>query len=131
MVAPMSAASVYVPPKRDPPSDDFLLAGARNAPDLLRFGPLEGRIMQSLWAFDEVTLADLHHLLSEPTVSQSALRSTLEKLHLKRLVRMRKVHRTCFYRPSIDQAIFIRILRAQLSGFLGGGGMALLLRAED
>jgi predicted transcriptional regulator len=93
---------------------------------LLRFGQLEGRVLHALWLFEEVTLADLHHLLAASVVSRAGLRAALEKLHLKRLVRLRKVHRTCYYRAAVDQATFIRLLHAQLLGFLGAEGMTLL-----
>jgi predicted transcriptional regulator len=108
-----------------------LLAGAREELALLRFGPLEGRVLHTLWSFDEITLADLHHLLADTAISQSVLRSTLEKLHLKRLIRSRKVHRTCFYRATFDQSTFIRLLRVQLAGFLGEAGMAILKNASE
>ena len=110
--------------------DASLLAGTREKLSLLRFGPLEGRVLQMLWSFDEITLADLHHLLADLTISESVLRSTLDKLHMKQLIRFRKVHRTCFYRAAVDQATFIRLLHAQLSGFLGEAGMASLQNAS-
>lgn len=98
-------------------------------PALLRFGRLEGRVLNALWSFEEVTLADLHHLLGDAALSLTSLRATLEKLHLKHLIRLRKVHRTCYYRAALDQATFIRLLHAQLSGFLGREGMSLLRTA--
>jgi predicted transcriptional regulator len=97
---------------------------------LLRFGPREGRVLHALWSFEEVTLADLHHLLFEPAISLGSLRSTLEKLRLKRLVRLRHVHRTCYYRAAFDQPTFIRLLHSQLSEFLGSEGMSLLQRSS-
>ena len=103
-----------------------LPAGAKEEVALLRFGPLEGRVLHTLWSFDEITLADLHHILADPAISQAVLRSALEKLHMKRFIRSRKVHRTCFYRAAIDQSTFIRVLHAQLAGFLGKAGMAIL-----
>lgn len=93
---------------------------------LLRFGELEGRVLHALWSFEELTLADLQNLLATPAVSHANLRAALEKLHLKRLIRLRKLHRTCYYRAAYDQATFIRLLHVQLSGFLGTEGMALL-----
>ena len=98
---------------------------------LLRFGQLEGRIMRALWSFGEVTLDDLHRLLADAAISQPVLRSMLEKLHLKRLVRTRKLHHTRFYRAAHDQTTFIRLLRSQLSGFLGESGLSLLLADSD
>jgi len=97
---------------------------------LLRFGQQEGRVLHALWTFEEVTLADLHGLLADTGLSRSSLRTTLEKLHLKRLVRLRKVHRTCYYRAAFDQPTFIRLLHAQLAGFLGAEGMSLLHRSS-
>lgn len=107
-------------------SNEPLAAGMRDELALLRFGALEGRVLHALWSFEEVTLADLHHLLIDTVPSVAVLRSTLEKLHLKRLIRLRKVHRTCFYRAAVDQSTFIRLLRAQLAGFLGEDGMRML-----
>jgi predicted transcriptional regulator len=111
--------------------DETIPVGGREELALLRFGPLEGRVMHTLWSFDEITLADLHHLLADTAISQSVLRSTLEKLHLKRLIRSRKVHRTCFYRAAFDQATFIRLLSVQLAGFLGEAGMVVLKNASE
>lgn len=95
-------------------------------PALLRFGALEGRVLHALWTFEEVTLADLHHLLADPAISATGLRATLEKLHLKHLIRLRKVHRTCYYRASVDRHTFIALLHLQLARFLGEDGMSLL-----
>lgn len=97
---------------------------------LLRFGRAEGRVLHALWSFEEITLADLHHLLDEPALSLTSLRATLEKLHLKRLIRLRKVHRICYYRAAFDRPTFIRLLRTQLAGFLGEDGMSLLQSAR-
>jgi len=98
---------------------------------LLRFGALEGRIMQALWCYEEVTPADLHLLLGDAAISQDVLRSLLEKLHLKHLVRFRRVHRTVFYRATIDRARFIHILRCQLAEFFGDSAPALLDSISD
>jgi predicted transcriptional regulator len=104
-----------------------VLAGSTGQPlALLRFGQLEGRVLHTLWSFGEITLGDLHQLLADTALSRSVVRSTLEKLHLKRLVRLRTVHRTCFYRAAVDQTTFIRLLKAQLTDFLGEAGMARL-----
>ncbi|HVL75662.1 MAG TPA: BlaI/MecI/CopY family transcriptional regulator [Noviherbaspirillum sp.] len=107
-------------------ADPSLLSGKREELALLRFGPLEGRVLHALWAFHEVTLADLHHLLGDAALTPTVLRATLERLHLKRLIRLRKVHRTCFYRAALDQSTFISLLHHQLAGFLGEEGMSQL-----
>lgn len=98
---------------------------------LLRFGPLEGRILRALWSFEEVTLADLQHLLAEPTLSTASLRAVLDRMHLKRLIHLRKVHRLRYYRASLERRTFLRLLRTQLSGFLGEDGMCELLGQRD
>jgi len=107
--------------------DDHSESRAHEELALLRFGPLEGRVLAALWSFEEVTLADLQHLLAEPALSTASLRAVLDRMHLKRLIHLRKVHRTRYYRAALDRATFLRLLHAQLAGFLGADGMRELL----
>jgi predicted transcriptional regulator len=114
------AKHLLLPEAPDIPSDE---------PALLRFGTLEGRILHALWAFDELTQADLQLMLAEFGVHAAVLRAALEKMNFKRLVRVRTVHRIRYYRATVDRSTFIALLRGQLLDFLGDDGMALLRQA--
>ena len=93
---------------------------------LLRFGALEGRVLNALWTFEEATASDLHNLLNDDAVSIAVLKLALEKLRLKRMIRLRRVHRTCYYRAALDRRAFVELLKMQLAGFLGSEGETLL-----
>lgn len=108
------------------PASEPARGTAHNELALLRFGQMEGRILNTLWMFGEITLTEMQLLLSDAMISQSSLRATLEKLHVKRLIRIRKVNRTAFYRPSLQRPDFIHALHTQLYDFLGESGMESL-----
>lgn len=93
---------------------------------LLRFGALEGNVLRLLWVLEEATLADLHRSLALPELSVAALRRALEKLHLKRVIYLRTVGRTCYYRAALDRNAFINLLREQLADFFDADGLTVL-----
>jgi predicted transcriptional regulator len=74
-------------------------------------GPLEWRVLEALWARDEVvTVRDIK--ASFPELAYTTIMTTLDRLHGKRIVERVRTGRAFSYKASIDRTA----LTAQLAG---------------
>lgn len=90
-----------------------------------RLGDLQLKIMKVLWERDEVTVADVHKLLSEKTdLAYTTFATMLRKMEARGLVKHRTDERRFLYRAAVKEEDVTRKMSSHMVERLFEGSLA-------
>ena len=92
-----------------------------------RLGTLQLKILKTLWAEGETTIAEIHALLGRRTrLAYVTIATVLRRMEIRGLVTHRTEGRTFVYRAKVAENAVTRNLASELLDRLYGGSLAAL-----